>query len=154
MRYGAHPSEWEQEKDYEQCGNCGELGHKLRTCMGPLDPNGFLRGCPHCNTRSHNLENCPSADLSKGSTLVHYYINSRSNRPPLYCTRDFRDLTLFGSTPFRPWTVQYSLENARHLVSHVYRAFPKDEVTHLDPAWDHPERIPPGSQAAGYQPPR
>ena len=48
----------------EPCGNCNEPGHELAKCPGPPDQDGFINGCPVCNTKEHIFDLCPQDPLN------------------------------------------------------------------------------------------
>jgi hypothetical protein len=64
----------------------------MRTCIGPLQ-NGFLRGCPKCNTPNHSIEQC--WHIRKDQDFFHLVVASRTNRPPLELSFDYQLLLDF-----------------------------------------------------------
>ncbi|KAK8051158.1 hypothetical protein PG993_002543 [Apiospora rasikravindrae] len=83
------------------CGNCSRPGHELRDCIGPLDEQGWLAGCPVCNDTLHLYHDCMTRqsldELSRAEMDQKYLLYYRQNKPPIKCSID--------------WTVVY---NERH----------------------------------------
>lgn len=70
------------------CGNCGVVGHTIRHCVHP-SADGFVHGCPSCNTTNHERrKDCPNAPSSL-ETLLERAVTDRQHRPPLAAYRDW-----------------------------------------------------------------
>jgi hypothetical protein len=133
VRFGPHQYEF---YDQINCGNCGLRGHAIRTCMGPITPQGFVEGCPLCNDKSHNYEDCFFINRDDFMTELFCIIGSRADRPPLFFSQDFRTVRGFHDVPLRPWTREFARYNQEYWRQHVYRKDPWTENTIRDPTWD------------------
>lgn len=76
------------EDDKEYCENCGSESHTLTRCAGPTDEAGYLRGCPLCDTMSHDLDDCPHLDGPRDRHLISRLhvrlLLHRRGRAPFY----------------------------------------------------------------------
>ncbi|MBE3044669.1 hypothetical protein IMZ48_19330 [Candidatus Bathyarchaeota archaeon] len=81
----------DDDDDEEHCENCGSEEHNLERCSGPTDVNGYLRGCPFCNTTAHDVDGCELLDWPASDYLVHLIntnlLLARSSRAPFRSAR-------------------------------------------------------------------
>jgi hypothetical protein len=95
------------------CGNCGRWGHTIRDCVGPVDEDGELDGCPKCNTaRSHMYDDCPDRDSDEDFDYIYKY---RQRKPPIRScmawTSFLGESAVHQAWPtFIPWSKTFSLE--------------------------------------------
>lgn len=79
------------DDDKESCENCGSKAHTLTQCAGPTDSAGYLRGCPLCDTTSHDLDACPHLDGPRDRRLITRLharlLVHRRGRAPFYSER-------------------------------------------------------------------
>ncbi|CZT09270.1 uncharacterized protein RAG0_14077 [Rhynchosporium agropyri] len=133
--------------DLKVCGNCGTAGHTLSRCIGPTEENGFIMGCPHCNTKDHLWEQCSSYDASRHA---HVMLFKRQHRPQFGSSILLSDLPEgkqpVGDTPGgkwhgkMPWTtetaasIQAAAEN--YWAGYQYQSDPaKDAIFVRDGRW-------------------
>ncbi|KAH8170272.1 hypothetical protein LIA77_10816 [Sarocladium implicatum] len=69
-----------------RCAHCGVKGHTLAICAWPAD-DGYVHGCPWCNTMRHTLKNCPHVPRNSNRNplppvLWFFGITCRGNKPP------------------------------------------------------------------------
>ncbi|KAK1777029.1 hypothetical protein QBC45DRAFT_434542 [Copromyces sp. CBS 386.78] len=70
-----------------QCGNCKQVGHVLVDCVIASLKDGFVHGCPICNTLSHPLDDCPARHMDKrqrDSQILPLVWNRRFNKPMIF----------------------------------------------------------------------
>jgi len=122
------------------CIWCQETGHLHRDCQIPGD-DGFLPGCPKCETLSHAYDVCPKRKPDKDD---RYYLSEvRHEKCPLRSRIDPMTVRNFWADKFRPHTPAF----AKYLLSEnyyhgaTYGATRSDDQRIRDPAWDHPELI-------------
>ncbi|KAL3417066.1 hypothetical protein PVAG01_11489 [Phlyctema vagabunda] len=92
------------------CGNCGQLGHNVKGCFGPVDAYGAIAACPHCNTKSHTLDTCYKASRR---SIGHYLVQRRINMAPIKTGMDWRTMPDLSAFAGHPWSLAYSLEQSR-----------------------------------------
>ncbi|KAF7861642.1 uncharacterized protein EAF02_010596 [Botrytis sinoallii] len=150
--FNPHPNRGRIQQSLDcVCGNCGQSGHELKWCKGPVNKDGFIDGCPICNSTSHTYIQCSMA-ATNDSPLRAYLLRLRNNKPPLRYPKDFRneeywqfELRLASNQkvePRRPWSVEFSkqfqIDNPRYWES---EAFHKSVI--VDPAWENKNSPPP-----------
>lgn len=65
------------------CCECGSTKHQLSSHPNPNTPEGYLRGCLHCNTKDHSFADCKNLTfMMKISTLYYYYRECREGLCP------------------------------------------------------------------------
>jgi hypothetical protein len=121
------------------CGNCGYRGHRLKHCM-KQERDGFIHGCPICNTTAHLYDECSSWNLTTTQNRIqkehlHYLVTMRNNRPPIRTSVDLQTLPGFASSAFRPWTPAFSQAHLGFFLGHKYLARWDQESTIEDPTW-------------------
>lgn len=62
----------------EICGNCNTPGHTLENCI-KQELDGFVHGCPRCNTREHNFDKCTYT----GHKDLYFLVQLRNGLPPI-----------------------------------------------------------------------
>ncbi|KAF5708022.1 hypothetical protein FMUND_10795 [Fusarium mundagurra] len=63
------------------CVGCKSEKHTLAECL-KAGADGYMKGCPLCNTMEHNAGNCPHPALKNNKLLsIRYFINNRRNMP-------------------------------------------------------------------------
>ncbi|KAF5577686.1 hypothetical protein FPANT_10289 [Fusarium pseudoanthophilum] len=63
------------------CVGCKSDKHTLAECL-KAGADGYMKGCPLCNTMEHNADNCPNPALKNNKLLsIRYFINNRRNMP-------------------------------------------------------------------------
>ncbi|KAF0319485.1 hypothetical protein GQ607_013304 [Colletotrichum asianum] len=67
------------------CGNCGLRGHILLDCLWP-DQDGWIQGCPLCNSKEHHLEGCDRMQRLTERDMFGILVLRRANKPPLKTT--------------------------------------------------------------------
>jgi hypothetical protein len=68
------------------CGNCGGTDHKLVGCAKAA-PDGFVRGCAHCNVKNHSTAQC--GFMRRRIRSLYWYLRKmRDGLPPLEYHRD------------------------------------------------------------------
>ncbi|CZT44346.1 uncharacterized protein RSE6_04500 [Rhynchosporium secalis] len=133
--------------DPRVCGNCGTAGHKLSRCIGPTEENGFIMGCPHCNTKDHLWEQCSSYDASRHA---HVMLFKRQHRPQFGSSILLSDFPEgkqpVGDTPGgkwhdkMPWTTETAAAiqaaSETYWVGYQYQSDPaKDTIFVRDGRW-------------------
>jgi hypothetical protein len=120
------------------CGNCGNMGHRLKHCM-KQEWDGFIHGCPICNTTAHLYDECSSWKTKTQNRIqkehLHYLVTMRNNRPPILTSVDIQTLPGFASSAFRPWTPAFSQVHLGFFLGHKYLARWDKESTIDDPKW-------------------
>ncbi|THV54782.1 hypothetical protein BGAL_0020g00360 [Botrytis galanthina] len=117
------------------CVRCRSNTHLLKDCVD-CNEEGYMEGCPKCNTLDHQLFECPIE--FKRQEEYHYTRQCRRNRPPWRMRQDHRDIRkLFNgfdvSEPDEiPWTAEFSKRNARMEI-------PRYQI---DPAWMDYDNVP------------
>ncbi|KAJ0348612.1 hypothetical protein KNSL1_005382 [Colletotrichum chrysophilum] len=103
---------WDPERlaQHAICGNCGHTGHLLVDCAFP-DDSGFVSGCPVCNTKLHNANDC-----LHGRSMVE---------GPLPWTIAFTRDMIEGTERDKVW-----LEH--HYFAGDYQTLPEDSTTGSD----------------------
>ncbi|KAF7882130.1 hypothetical protein EAF00_011646 [Botryotinia globosa] len=133
------------------CGNCGQSGHELKWCKGPVNKDRFIDGCPKCNSSRHTYVQCSMA-ATNNSPLRHFLLRSRNNKPPLIYPKDSRNEEYWQFElrsarnekvePRRPWTVdfskQFQINNPRYWENESFH-----ESVIVDPAWENKYSPPP-----------
>ncbi|KAH7178785.1 hypothetical protein DER46DRAFT_656038 [Fusarium sp. MPI-SDFR-AT-0072] len=61
-----------------QCVGCGSDKHRLSDCLKAGD-DGLMKGCPRCNTASHNASNCRCVKTDKDRFV--WFVKKRCNMP-------------------------------------------------------------------------
>lgn len=95
------------------CGNCHRPGHTIRDCVGPVDEDGELSGCPKCNTtNSHIYDACPSRASAEDFDYIYRY---RQRKPPIKSQMRWQSFLSHECHPttwpmFIPWSAEFSLE--------------------------------------------
>ena len=120
------------------CGNCQEDGHTLADCTRELDSQGFLTGCPKCNTKEHNYDDCQ--DILQHHDRVrdyHFLIFRRIGKPPIRSRIDIEFLgngriSKLNGMPQKP-------DFALARMSRSLLQDPNEMI--MDPAWDPPKII-------------
>ncbi|PVH88965.1 hypothetical protein DL98DRAFT_524578 [Cadophora sp. DSE1049] len=121
------------------CGNCREDGHTLADCTRNLDSDGFLTGCPKCNTQDHSYDSCQ--DNLQGQDPVkdyHFLVFRRSGKPPIRTRIDVRSLGNGAISKLRgmPQTSKFALDRKKKGL------LQNPDETIIDPTWMvHPEMI-------------
>lgn len=101
------------------CGNCHRPGHELRDCIGPVDAQGWLAGCPLCNSASHLYHECirrktliPVLRAKNDQDFLLYY---RQNKPPIKCTIDWTEVynKRHPLLIALPWTPAFALQQSK-----------------------------------------
>ncbi|KAF7955550.1 hypothetical protein EAE96_004476 [Botrytis aclada] len=118
-----------------RCVRCRSNAHLLKDCVD-CNEEGYMEGCPKCNTLDHQLFECPIE--FKRQEEYHYTRQCQRNRPPWRMRKDHRDIRklyngLDVSEPDEiPWTAEFLKRNAR-----------KDIPRHqIDPAWMDYDNVP------------
>ncbi|KAK7981716.1 hypothetical protein PG988_003954 [Apiospora saccharicola] len=100
-----------RSSDNVTCGNCRRRGHTIRDCIGPLDAEGWLSGCPVCNDAGHLYHDCirrsmitPGEQYDWDWKYLLYY---RQNKPSIKCSIDWTAVyneihPLMIALPWRP----------------------------------------------------
>ncbi|KAI0378636.1 hypothetical protein F5Y04DRAFT_290812 [Hypomontagnella monticulosa] len=100
------------------CANCHKQGHMLARCPGPVDEDGFITGCPMCNSQEHSYEDCVVACPNSTMMEVFYLINVRAGLPPIRTSRSW--VRLFEENTLMvhgcPLTAQFSTNIAQELI--------------------------------------
>lgn len=91
------------------CGNCGLRGHILLDCLWP-DQDGWIQGCPLCNSKEHHLEGCDRTQRLTERDMFDILLLRRANKPPLKTTEAWID-----------WVV---LALERRWIKNTYTGFP------------------------------
>uniref|UniRef100_L2FVT4 CCHC-type domain-containing protein n=1 Tax=Colletotrichum fructicola (strain Nara gc5) TaxID=1213859 RepID=L2FVT4_COLFN len=126
---------WDPERlaQHAICGNCGHTGHLLVDCAFP-DDSGFISGCPVCNTKLHNANDCLRVQPLSPRDLVSFIIVRRGNKPPLRCRDPWGPL---------PWTIAFTRDMIKgterdkvwlehHYFAGDYQTLPEDSTTGSD----------------------
>lgn len=101
------------------CANCHRSGHELRDCIGPVDAQGWLVGCPYHNETRHLYHDCDrrlgltaEKRAQEDEDFLLYY---RQNKPPIKCTVDWTELYNERHPPLisLPWTPAFALEQSK-----------------------------------------
>ncbi|CZS88404.1 uncharacterized protein RAG0_00152 [Rhynchosporium agropyri] len=73
------------------CCQCGSLVHQLKHHPNPNTPEGYLRGCVHCNSLDHRLTTCPHRDMFADNEW-YYLRECRTGLCPVEDFRDFKEI--------------------------------------------------------------
>lgn len=128
----------------EPCCQCGSYVHQLKYHPNPNTPQGYLRGCFHCNKLSHSFSKCPYRhDLKK---LKWYYLRTcRTGLCPAEDFRDFREIPKLNDDGMGQYSVEMYLPlTPQFALNHPYpdeRNFRHpleggDFVLFEDPFWE------------------
>lgn len=136
------------------CDNCGLSTHTLLSCMGPININGFIDGCPHCETTDHIFERCSEYNEE---LMCYYFRIRRANRPPMMATIDADKIPAVDArSGLIPWTAHSTLEyqeaHPNFWEGYEYHSDPtKDAILFVDEAWDSdlPRSVPDSVPAYG-----
>ncbi|KAK3500472.1 uncharacterized protein B0T23DRAFT_392948 [Neurospora hispaniola] len=66
------------------CGNCRKPGHVLVDCVIANEKDGFVHGCPICNTSRHTLDNCrrrSEDETQRREQALELMYRKRFNKP-------------------------------------------------------------------------
>ncbi|KAF5576304.1 hypothetical protein FPANT_10996 [Fusarium pseudoanthophilum] len=109
-----------------RCVGCGSDNHHLGNCLKAGD-DGLMKGCPHCNTLSHNASNCQA--VRTDDERFNWFVRKRG------CMPSFLDFnTWFPLMSFQrsakvqnrlPWTAEFTKFNA-------------DDIDRIQNAFDNP----------------
>ncbi|KAL3958322.1 hypothetical protein ACCO45_006484 [Purpureocillium lilacinum] len=77
----------EGENTRERCGSCGQLTHKLDSCVRP-GRDGTLHGCPMCNSSAHNVEQCVKWPRMTIGQKYRVLVHNRGRMVPLYTEQE------------------------------------------------------------------
>lgn len=124
----------------EICGSCNTSGHTLENCI-KQELDGFVHGCPRCNTREHNFDKCTYS----GHKDLYFLVQLRNGLPPIRTEKDYRDLPGFNSIDDRPWTPEFSKKHLNSYRNYEYKSRRSERMDIPDPAWLQEDRIPEGS---------
>ncbi|KAI8198654.1 hypothetical protein K4K52_009453 [Colletotrichum sp. SAR 10_76] len=91
------------------CGNCGLRGHILLDCLWP-DQDGWIQGCPLCNSKEHHLEGCDRMQRLTERDMFDILVLRRANKPPLKTTE--------------AWIEWVMLALERRWIQNTYTGFP------------------------------
>jgi hypothetical protein len=80
----------------DYCANCGRRGHRLGDCVGPVNVDGEIYGCPIHNTKLHSYDECFHCLAHTKASMKLYLYNRRSKLPALVSTHN-RHWGLFES---------------------------------------------------------
>ncbi|KAF4947788.1 hypothetical protein FSARC_13883 [Fusarium sarcochroum] len=98
------------------CAECGSEAHDLMKCLRAC-ANGFMRGCPRCNTLMHSAEQC--IRLEKPKDKSYFLIQKRGNMPSFLDVKAIVDVVRqvpATKIPGRfPWTTEFT----KSLVSEI-----------------------------------
>ncbi|KAK8029027.1 hypothetical protein PG991_006083 [Apiospora marii] len=101
------------------CANCQRSGHELRDCIGPVDDQGWLAGCPFHNTTQHLYHECnrrksltAERRANEDQDFLLYY---RQNKPPIKCTIDWTKIynERHPLLIALPWTPGFAREQSK-----------------------------------------
>lgn len=129
------------------CASCGITGHAVRHCV-KQELDGFVHGCPRCNTREHAFDNC----TYQGCGDLYFLVRLRDGQPPIRTEKDYRDIIGFEKLSERPWTPEFSRKHLNHHKSYDYTAKYFEKCQIPDPAWLDENKIPAGSLAYSATP--
>lgn len=77
------------------CGNCGQQGHIVVDCVGPLDDAGYINACALCNSGGHSIGegHCPFPQWKRNRAYIfNTYVKMRDGKPPI-------------RSPWYPWDI-------------------------------------------------
>lgn len=133
------------------CANCKDPTHQLAACMICND-EGYMDGCPICNSLDHQIYECRKFDSSNNS-LYSYAKKKRENKPPIRLLDDHRNIAnkkIIGrkkgrkAMQYGPWTAEFARNNRdswKDPKNVDMRS--KRKLSHLvDPAWNNPSKVP------------
>jgi hypothetical protein len=124
------------------CANCTIVGHTLEHCVRQED-DGFIHGCPRCNARENDFDDCIHMDHKD----LYFLVKLRDGRPTIRTDKDYRHMSGFGGVNERPWTPEFSKKHLNHHKSYEYKARLSESIVVPDPAWLQEDKIPAGSLA-------
>lgn len=97
------------------CANCNKPGHSLAICVGPVELEGDITGCPVCNTKEHNFDDC-RVPYPPGKTMFDILVGDRGNRPQLRTNANIMALSASkGKRASYPWTKKFSVSQPNHV---------------------------------------
>lgn len=106
------------------CCVCHSTEHKLADHPNPNTPEGFLRGCPVCNTTAHSLAQCRRVKPQQRQRYRYHYLRKcREGRCPLEYHHDFREVpNAQGQLTLEhlPLTPEFALAN-RYPNEHLFK---------------------------------
>lgn len=128
----------------DYCANCGRRGHRLGDCVGPVNVDGEIYGCPIHNTELHGYDECFHCLAHTWASMKLYLYNRRSNLPALVTTHNlhwglFKSSSKLGSvaasTKARPLRGEEAQKKASALDwrIHPYPERPNTKEGHMTP---------------------
>ncbi|KIL95587.1 hypothetical protein FAVG1_00324 [Fusarium avenaceum] len=149
-KFAASPENSPTKASEDGCASCGKPSHNAFRCL--VAPKGVVSGCPVCDCRSHNLDNCQAFIEMSIAEKVDLVVTQRGNMPAFHSSKPWYTwLHEYCSTPgFAksqaitnfPWskgfaTKLYKEQNGNYLAS-VQTSFDADplhrEMLPQDPA--------------------
>ncbi|KAF5547752.1 hypothetical protein FMEXI_5078 [Fusarium mexicanum] len=95
------------------CVGCKSSKHCLDSCL-KADDDGLMKGCPRCDTLSHNASNCSTVKTDKERFI--WFVKKRGSMPSfLDFNTWFRLASVEGSLTAQdrfPWTAKFTKFNA------------------------------------------
>ncbi|KAF5547750.1 hypothetical protein FMEXI_5076 [Fusarium mexicanum] len=115
-----HRPQKRQRRAY--CVGCKSNNHRLDRCL-KAGADGYMKGCPYCDTMDHNANACRHPDLlNDKSERAKYFVNFRHNMPSFLNIKSWYDLVnknvhrskLRENTEF-PWTPEFTKSKAAQI---------------------------------------
>lgn len=97
------------------CAGCNSRTHTLAECFRAW-PNGYMHGCPRCNTLEHGVDDCEAMREMSLKDKLQYLVWDRGNMPPFASSLGWGTLlqqyVSEGPGPsmpsYFPWTPQFT----------------------------------------------
>ncbi|KAF5580050.1 uncharacterized protein FSUBG_13489 [Fusarium subglutinans] len=115
-----HRPQKRQRRAY--CVGCKSNEHRLDRCL-KAGADGYMKGCPYCDTMDHNANACRHPDLlNDKSERAKYFVKFRRNMPSFLNIKSWYDLVnknvhrsqLRENTEF-PWTPEFTKSKAAQI---------------------------------------
>ncbi|KAI7760698.1 hypothetical protein LZL87_007910 [Fusarium oxysporum] len=101
------------------CVGCKYNKHRLNRCL-KAGADGYMKGCPYCNTLKHSANNCRHPNLLKDKgKRIRQFVYNRRNMPSFLNFKNWFPLVNANVDPgddeHFPWTPEFTKSNAARI---------------------------------------